>query len=186
MANDSSTGGYILPAGSYAPLEDDVLAAALQSMVVGITGLPGDMVRPRWQPVVPKQPDVGTDWCAIGVSSSDRTDYPVDEHVGAGDGSDTLTRWEDFTMLASFYGPHAMNFADLLRDGLYIAQNREAIQLDGMDLIDAGTRLTAPDLVNQQWIRRYDLPVRMRRKTVRSYPVLNLLSGSTVLVTDSH
>lgn len=186
MPNTSATGGYLSPAASARPLEDDALAAALQAMVVGITGLPGNMVRPRWQPVVPKQPEVGTDWCAIGVTTDDSTDYPAVIHDGTGDGDDQLQRWDEFTVLASFYGPNAMGFADLLRDGLYIAQNREQMQADDMDLIEVGTRTTAPDLLNQQWIRRYDLPIRIRRKSVRTYPVLNILSADSTVTTDNH
>jgi len=186
MANTSATGGYLSPAASALPLEGDALDALLQSMVVGITGLPGAMVRPRWQSVVPKQPEPSVDWCAIGITTGERTDYPVESHNGTGDGSDLLQRWEEFTVLASFYGPNAMSFADLLRDGIYVPQNREAMQAQGMDLIDAGSRTTASDLVNQQWVRRYDLPVRIRRKSERTYPVLNIVSADDLIVTDSH
>src|SRR5574340_383319 len=86
MANTSATGGYLSPDASALPLEGDALDALLQGMVVGITGLPGAMVRPRWQSVVPKQPEPTVDWCAIGITTSDRTDYPVEEHDGTGDG----------------------------------------------------------------------------------------------------
>ncbi|WP_431978620.1 phage neck terminator protein [Pseudomonas fungipugnans] len=40
----------------------------------------------------------------------------------------------------------------------------------------------APELVNQQWIRRYDLFIYMRRQVVRVYPVLNILSADPVIV----
>src|SRR4051812_9766277 len=55
--NDSSTGGYLSPVVASSALQDAALDALLQQMVAGITGLPGNMVRPRWQPVTPKQPE---------------------------------------------------------------------------------------------------------------------------------
>ena len=34
-----------------------------------------------------------------------------------------------------------------------------------------------PELVNQQWVRRQDLPITLRRIVRRTYPVLNILSA---------
>ncbi|EHT4373308.1 hypothetical protein KX080_004752, partial [Salmonella enterica] len=31
-----------------------------------------------------------------------------------------------------------------------------------------------PELINQQWVRRYDMKVRLRRKVVREYNILAL------------
>ena len=64
---------YFIPS---APLEDDALDAVLQAMVVGITGLSGDLVRSQWQVVSPKQPERYTNWCAIGVLTSTPDDNP--------------------------------------------------------------------------------------------------------------
>lgn len=182
MANDSSTGGYL--AGTDV-LADAALDALLQQVVVGLTALPGEFVRPRWQPVVPKQPDPATDWCAIGVTKLSPMDYPTETHDGSGDGSDDFSHWEEFDVLASFYGPNGMANALRTRDGLYVTQNREAMMAAGIDFVDAGEITPAPDLVNQQWIRRYDIPLHMRRKVQRTYSILNLLSADDTIVTDS-
>lgn len=186
MPNDSSTGGYLSPVAPSSALFDAALDAVLQQMVAGITGLPGPMVRPRWQPIVPKQPEPSVDWCAIGVVSFDPSDYPAESHDGTGGGSDTQQAWEEFTVLASFYGPAGMLNASLLRRGVYVAQNREPLQAAGMDVVDAGKTTTAPDLVNQQWVRRFDIPLRLRRKVQTTYPVLNIASADDAIVTDSH
>lgn len=178
MPNDSSTGGYLVGIGA-PPLQDAALDALLQQVVVGLAMLTGDMVRPRWQPTVPKQPEPNIDWCAIGVTEFAPIDYPGEEHVSAGNGSDTFVRWEQLTVLASFYGPNGNGNASTLRDGLYIARNRDALTAAGMDLVDAGAVTAAPDFVNQQWIRRYDVPIRLRRKVQRTYPILNMLSAPT-------
>ncbi len=184
MPNTSATGGYIAGTGAF--VEDAALDAIFQACVVGITGLPGAMVRPRWQAVVPKQPEPSVDWCAIGITSSGTTDYPVELHVSAGDGYDAFQTLEELDVLASFYGTHGAGNAGLLRDGLYVDQNRTVLQASGIDLIEVGKRVTAPDLVNQQWIRRFDLPIRFRRKVDRSFPVLNILSAPDSIATDSN
>lgn len=186
MSNDSSTGGYVSPVVPSSALFDDALDALLQQAVVGITGLSGSLVRPRWQVVVPKQPEPSVDWCAIGVTDVTPMDYPAETHDGTGDGSDTQQQWEEFTVLASFYGPNDSSNASLLRRGLYVAQNREALQAAGIDLVEAGKVTTAPDLINQQWIKRRDITLRFRRVVETVYPVLNILSADDTLVTDTH
>jgi hypothetical protein len=184
MPNDSSTGGFISPVSS--SVFDAALDAVLQQTVVGITGLSGDLVRPRWQTIVPKQPEPGVNWCAIGVASLDGTDYPAEFHDGTGAGQDIQQVWDSLTALASFYGPQAMLNANVLRRGLYVAQNREAMQAQGIDLIEAVTITASPDLVNQQWVRRFDLPIRLRRKVQSTCPIRNIVSADDFIVTDSH
>ncbi len=72
MSNDSASGGYLLPQDGTPTLEpDDPFDTLIQSIVVGVTGMPGDLVRPRWQPVPLAEPEPGTDWCAIGVTGED-------------------------------------------------------------------------------------------------------------------
>lgn len=177
MSNDSSTGGFIPPASSPAPLADDALDALLQQLVVGVTGLPGNMVRPRWQQVVPKQPDPSTNWCAIGVTNISPDDYPSQIHSGTGNGSDTQTDHESITVTASFYGPNAMANAKQLRSGLYVTQNRDTLAAADLNLQEAKQLVQAPDLVNEQWIRRWDLTIVLRRQSVYAYPILNIVSS---------
>jgi hypothetical protein len=182
--NTSATGGYLVPAVASPPLEDDALDTLLQNMIAGISGLQGAMVRPRWQPTVPKQPEPGVNWCAFGVMSQQNDAGPALQHDPAGQGNDVYIRHQDLTVLCSFYGPGAKGLAQALADGLTIPQNNEAIGAQGMRFVDAEVIRAVPDLVNQQWIRRYDLNIRMRRKIQRTYPVLNLLSATVQTQTD--
>lgn len=176
MANDSTVAGYLQPTGT-APPEDAALDAIFQQLVVGLTGLPGNMVRPRWQATVPKQPDPATNWCAIGVTGIEHDANAYEQHNPAGNGSDTFIRHEILTVLCSFYGANALNYAAQARDGMYVAQNNATLDQYEMGLVDVGSLVTAPELVNQQWIRRFDLGMRIRRRVVRTYPVLNILSA---------
>lgn len=189
MPNTSATGGYLAPAVSTPPTEDRDLDRQIQQLVVGITGLNGTLVRPRWQPQnqLPKLPEATVNWCAIGVVSitPDANAAIVHRSPAGSDGYDEMQRHEIIEILCSFYGPAGQGYAALLRDGLSIAQNREALFLENMGLYDTGQIVTAPDLMNQQWIRRYDLTVRLRRQVVRTYPVENLLSAVGTIHTES-
>jgi hypothetical protein len=183
--NDSSTGGYLSPAVASPPLEDDALTAIFQKMIVGITGLPGNMVRPRWQPNPPKQPEPAVNWCALGIAVQTLDDGPAIVHNGAGNGSDTYIRHEQIDVLASFYGPNAMQSAQLLSDGLAIPQNLEQLKAQDMNSVDTGPIRAAPDLINEQWVRRYDLELTFRRKITRSYAVLNILTAQGTVQTNT-
>ena len=46
---------FVQPSGIDGELNDGPLQDFLQSIVVGITGLPGDLVLPRWQPTCARQ-----------------------------------------------------------------------------------------------------------------------------------
>lgn len=182
MANTSATGGYLAPAGTPA-LADAALEDLLQGVVAGITGLPGAMVRPRWQPTNPKVPEPNVDWCAIGIMRTTPDAGPAIIHDGAGDGSDQYQRHQELVLLASFYGPNAQGYGQILSDGLSIPQNMETLRVNGFGLIEVGDMTPAPDLVNQQWVHRYDMRIRLRRQIVRTYPILNILSADTNPIT---
>lgn len=177
MANTSATGGYVQPASTATPEEDLALDLIVQAMVAGITGLDGSLVRPRWQPTQPRMPEITVTWCAIGVTLIRPDDNAAIEHDPTGQGADNLVRHEDLEVLATFYGPEAALRAAMLRDGLQIAQNREAINASGIGFVKAGEIRPVPELVNQQWVRRQDLPISLRRIVRRTYPVLNILSA---------
>jgi hypothetical protein len=179
--NDSSTGGGLLPA-SPEPLDDAALDAALQQTIVATTGLPGALVRPRWQPSLPPQPPAGTDWAAIGVMRRSITGNAYLLHDGTGQGTDTTQVHEDLEVMASFYGSNRGLNAARLRDGLFVAQNREALFAAGLAFIASGEITAAPELFNQQWIGRVDLTLSLRRQLDRTYAVLNLLGASGTIL----
>ncbi|ERJ35935.1 putative bacteriophage protein [Burkholderia sp. AU4i] len=183
--NDSSTGGYLAPAVDTPPDEDDALDDLVHDLVAGVTALPPDLVRPRWQPVVAKQPEPGVNWCAFGIQTQTPDASPAIVHNGANEGSDTYIRHQDLEVLCTFYGPAAKGYAQRLADGLALPQNREQLQLLDMAFVNVSEIRAAPDLVNQQWVRRYDMTVKLRRKVSRTYAVLNLKSVQASTTTDA-
>lgn len=180
MTNTSRTGGYLTPpAGSPAPAYDDALDDIFQRHAVGVTGLPANMVRPRWQERPPVQPSRETNWCSIGVKSIPNKFGPALIHIGTDasnpdDGEDVREWQEEIEVIASFYGPNALNYASLLIDGCGIPQNNDQLAPYQIAFITATNPVAAPDFVNQQWIRRFDTVLTFRRKTQRTYLVRNL------------
>ncbi|MGS0981347.1 phage neck terminator protein [Burkholderia glumae] len=183
--NDSSTGGYLAPTVDVPPDEDDALDGLVHDLIAGVTALSPDQVRPRWRTTVLKQPAPDANWCAFGVSDQAPDASPVIQHDGTGDGSDTYIRHQGIEVACSFYGPNAKGYAQRLADSLAIPQNREALGVNDMAFDGVSKIRAAPDFVNQQWIRRYDVTVTLRRKITRTYPVLNLLSASATSTTDT-
>jgi hypothetical protein len=187
MANDSTVAGYLTPT-STAPAEDASLDAIFQALFVGLSGLAGNLVRPRWQPVAPKEPEPSTNWCAIGVTAITPDDNPAVIHNpfdASGLGSDTLYRHTLIEVLASFYGPQGETLAEQSRDGLWLAQNNGALAPYAIAFTGLADPIrSVPELVNQQWRRRYDFAARFRRQIVRTYGVRTLVAAEIDLYTE--
>ncbi len=176
---------FMLPTGTQQP-EGDPFTDILQEWLVGITGFTATLVRPRWQPTPPDQPTLDTDWCAVGiVSDAPEPGFPSIEHIGDGDGSDLLRRHRVLDVLASFYGPHADYYASLAADNAYIGENNWRLEAVGASLISVDDLRVVPDLWQTQWVRRVDVPIRIRRAKQREYPVKNILSAAGSVGSDS-
>lgn len=179
--HSSATGGYLRPTNT--PLSDRQLENVLHDALSGMLGIPPDLVRPRWQPRPPSQPSTTLNWCAFGVTLRTPMDYPVVQHFNGG--PSRLTRWSAVTVLVSLYGPDCEELALVLQDGLYIAQNREQLELVGIRLTDVGEATSVPDLVNVQWIGHVDVPIRLAQAIDRDYNILDLASSEGTITTDT-
>lgn len=183
VADDSRERGFLHPVETGFPLNDfgDDLDNALHDVVVGITGLPPTMVRPRWQPENAHQPpEHATDWCGVGVLSvraevaPSIAQKPGHLSAAAPPGYQVFRRHEEITAQASFYGAHAHSFAARLQDGLYQCQNNDELRFRGLALVEAEQLITTADLVNMNWRRRIDLNFTLRRAVTRVYPIRSL------------
>jgi len=185
MPNTSATGGFLTPSASPAPLEDAALDRFLQQFVANVSGMTPSNVRPRWQKEPPNMPPVGSDWAAVGVQDMRSDMYPAELHKADSDGSNTVFSQEQLDVLVSFYGDNARRNAAILRDGLFVAQNREWLIYNDMGLVTVGSLTPAPSLVNERWQYRIDFIFTLVRAVRRTYPVLNLLSAEGTIVTDT-
>lgn len=178
---NSSTGGYLLPT-SATPLDDSALDHYFHDVFTAILGFDATLIRPRWQVDPANMPANGVNWIAQGVTN--RRDDDVASQVLSVDGlSTTVSRNQELDNLVSFYGPGASGVEALLRDGLSLDQNREAMNLTGLVLVRVGEPRNASMLVNERWVKRIDCIVTFRRLISRVYSVQSLLSAQTTLIT---
>lgn len=184
-APDSTQSGYLGPTDEM--LQGDPFDDFLQEVVVGITNLPPELVRPRWQPQPPTTPAVNVDWCAIGVMSIASDFEPWVNHFGMEPepGEDVLQRMERLVVLASFYGPDAQTYAMTLRDGIYIDQNRAAFRANAVGIIEIDDIVRNAELFREQWRNRSDLNMHLRREVRRIYQVRNLLRATGPIIANS-
>lgn len=185
-SNTSATGGFLSPL-TPAPDDDLVLDQFLQSLIVGITGLPGTLVRARYvtlddgETATARNPNQRDNWAAVGVMSVEPEGQPALTHDGAGEGTSTQVQHMRLDVLASFYGSRSSALAELLRAGLYVPQNRDTLFRANMGLIDVGTGRRVPDIVNTSPRRRTDIGFRLRRRVERTYAIRNVLELSGTL-----
>jgi hypothetical protein len=197
MTNNSATGGYIVPTASFNATADAAFDEILAQLAAGVTGLPANLVRPRWQPTPPLQPEANIDWCAIGVtdesgdatidsvhrSTSPSTADPPDP---TGDGYTTTYEVVEQTVMASFYGPSAWSNANLFRVGLSVPQNREVLILQDVTLCVVPRRVTPFfETINSVTYRRCDVEFKLRRTITRNWPIENIQKAQGEIKTDT-
>ncbi len=197
----STSPGYLRPSDEIPPQsEDDAFDAILQQAVVGMTGLPGDMVRPLWQLVPPTEPELTENWAAVGILKHSGEFNVATMHHGTGaigesdgdktgplpGGWDETQHHEILDIMVSFYGPNSRSYADMFHEGLYVDQNRAMLREQAdLGLIDIGDITAVPEMVNQRWRKRNDLRFRLYRLSRHSYPVRNLQEASGTIVSDN-
>jgi hypothetical protein len=181
--NTSATGGYLLPDAQPAYPGGLTFKKFLQTVFVGVSGLPGDLVRPRWQRNPPKQPDVEVNWLAIGLTENKGDTY---SYNGTNlDGSNITQRFEALEIQCSFYGPDADDNASLVRDNLQLPQNLETMKTGRLDMVSCSSIMRMPELVNERWIERSDMTVYLRREIKRNYQVFTMQSARGTIASDT-
>jgi hypothetical protein len=183
---DSSTGGYLAPTSTGGDLNDQALQDFLQGIVVGITGMAGNLVRPRFQKEPPDPPDIDTTWAAIGPGQRDREPFSALVRKSQ---STIVVRNRTLEIICSFYGPEAETMGEMFAMGLDLPQNREGIQyangqLTGFNLVGGVTGpVIAPALVKSQWRYRADYTFKLRQQQQYTYPVLTVEKAQATLET---
>ncbi|MCC3717975.1 hypothetical protein LLP99_16995 [Rouxiella badensis] len=172
--NTSGQAGWVQPVevvGDY----DQSLDNLLSRWVRYVTGLGDGMVRARWQQDQPALPPVTTNWCAFGVMDITADSGPA--MINQTDSTAESWRHELIDALISFYGPSGQQYASRFRDGIAINQNNATLNEFNLTLADCDSIRSAPELLNNQWVRRYDLRVQMRRKVVSTWNIQSLVEA---------
>jgi hypothetical protein len=179
-ATDSSQAGYLAPLGT-APPYDTSLEDIFQAHCAGLTGLDGKWIRPRWQPNPPNQPPINQDWVALGVTllKADWDSYQT--HDPNGNGQNVVSRSEVLQVNYSFYGPNCNGLAAMLRDGMSVTQNRDALTAVNIKFTEWLEPVTLPVLLKDVWNRRIDIKGIFTRRVTRRYAILNLVAASGTL-----
>lgn len=150
------------------------LTQFVQTVLTGISELPGTLVRPEWQPNPPKQPEIDVDWMAfgIGISKPDANAYQVIND----DGSTTNQRTDELEITCSIYGPRALETYGLVRDGFQVQPNLYALYNAQMAFKEVTEGRRIPDLINERFFNRVTTSIFLRRLVQRTYSVLTILS----------
>lgn len=180
--NNSTTGGYLIPESTTALPKSLTLVQFIQTVISGISGITGSLVRPEWQEDPPKQPSLKTDWIAYGIVNE--TPTPNSYVWVDSSGNNISQRQSKLEIQCSIYGPNAQENADILRDGLQIQQNLSALSFANMGFTTAGPVSHIPDLVNEKWINRVMMSIFLQREIQREYPILTFVSVSGTITTD--
>lgn len=159
---------YSAPIGP-PPSSDQALDIVFQRAIAGITGIPGNLVRPRWQATPPTQPSKDTNWIALGIVREVPDTYAHVRQDPANNQQVIQRRHWTLETLVSCYGPAASAYLLRLRNGLLISENLEALRADNIAFQEGGDETTVPELINQQWYRRVDVPLTFRRQVEMRY-----------------
>ena len=155
-------------------LDDDAFHDFFHDYVMGITGLAGALIVPRWQPDPPNISDFESNWCAFGI-----TDFKSDVFAAEIQkiGYCEIHRHEIVQFMLSFYGKNSTGYARLFRDGVQLSQNHEILSANSMGLVETGDLTNAPAFIKERWQRRIDLPFSIRRQIIRTYPILEIMKA---------
>ena len=173
MATNSSTAGYLAPSSS--PMEGEALEDLFHDVIAGVTWIAPDLVRPRWQPEPPNQPDFTDDWVAFGIMTTQADTFTYAGHDPTLD-ADLLERDEVITILHSFYGPNGQALMNRFSAGLQIEQNRDELTAHGIKLVECQEVGQIPALLKERWVRRYDCRVIFRHRLHYAYPILTAIA----------
>lgn len=181
---------YLVPDISLIPAYDQALEDIFQANVAGITALDPTLVRPRWQPEPPNQPDFATDWAAVGVSltTQDWSHYQVHDPTASttppGYGADRVERDEQLELFLSFYGPNCHARMSQWRDGIMLEPNRWVLYQYGIKLVEIGQPVFLPALLKETNVKRVDLKATFARRVARIYAIQTVADATVVLNTE--
>lgn len=186
VATDTTQAGVLQSGASDYQQPDDILRLFCSA----VTGIDKTLVRRRWQAKPGSTPAIGTDWCAIGVERVETfgTPYQHGDKPQLQSDPDVVTRtsYQTLHCVATFYGDHAAEKADVFRDGLQVQQNLAELKRYGLQFQGVDDEIRhVPDFVFEQWLDRYDVVFRVGRSVTRTFGVRTFTNAKTIeLITE--
>jgi hypothetical protein len=147
--------------------------------VKAVVGLPGPLVRPRWQVEPPAFPPPDVTWVSIGIDRREAETYANVIHLenaGHPQGADMILRQEALDLRCTFFGPDADAAAERLRAGIHVTQNRDGLRSAGVGLTSVGSAIAVPALINDRWVYGIDVTVYFCRAVGLVYDVRTVSS----------
>ena len=159
----------------YAPPED-----VIRLYLSALTGIDKNLVRKRWLNKVGKQPELGTDWIAVGVEGVTTWETPYSDNQKIPDIQNRISQ-QTLKFRASFYGLNSAELSDKAREGLCMVQNNNQLKRYGLTVQSVDDEvLHLPDLQDEQWIDRYDLIFRVGRSVSREYGIRTIVDADDI------
>ena len=170
---------YILPSSTEKPPRQLSLTQFIQTVLVGISGISGTLVRPKWQIAPPQNPDIDINWLAFGIAVTNPTPYSFL-------GTTHSQRQETLEIACHLYGPDAMEISGLIRDGFQIPQNLEALRAAKMGFTETSQALHVPDVINERFVNRVVMSVFLQREVNRVYAIPTIISANGTILYENN
>jgi hypothetical protein len=169
----SATGGYLVQTET--PLPGDLtFEQYIQQVFVGMLGVDGTQVRPKWQKNAAKfDPTPEDNTLMFGVTEvlPDANSFQKFDS----EGNTVMQRHEEISILCSFYGELSKQRAIQLRDAFEISQNRDALREANMGLKSISPTTNVSELKGQVWFKRVDMTIVLKRQVDKTFSVLALV-----------
>ena len=151
------------------------LESVVRGMLVGLTGLAEELVRPLYRHEPAEDPPPPVNWCAFDIRGENGRNFPEVRHISSGDGHDKVISQDDKEIYLRFWGPQADDLAGLVRRGLHIEQNRFPMRQAGIAVRSVGAETPTAELEGGKWLRRVELSIRVTLESIGVYDVFNLV-----------
>jgi hypothetical protein len=185
--NNTSTGGFLLPNPQPPALDTTprglTFVQFIQTLLVGLSGFSGALVRPEWQKQPPKEPDIDVNWLAFGLGSATPDNNAF---VGFTDANEPMMQRNELIPIAvNVYGPAAYDNIGLIRDGFQLTQNLASLRQANVGFAYDTPAQHVPDFFNERWYERWRTEFYVRRQIQRTYPILSFVSASGTIYTET-
>lgn len=175
-ATDSRFSGYLKPTRSSESIER--IEEKLQDFIAGCTGLKGSLVKVAYKNDLDLPPDVRVNWCSFFISEVNERDWALESFRHE---SYKQSSTQSISVLCTFYGLAAWEYASTLRDAVQIEQNRsELFRLSGLKFMRAGNLVSVNEIAGNRWRNRVDLALNFSRIKSRDYDIKKIADAQIV------